>query len=86
MGCSPPGPGPEDDPRPPRAEALFSGVVLTARLRRNSLFGAPFWHVLVDTLAAQVDVAIDPEMLDGEPVAGSVCSATAWLIGRLVAR
>jgi len=70
-----------DDDRPPRAEALVSGEVLDASLRRNGASGGEFWHLLVESLDLQIDLAVDTRLVDGSPVPGWICSATAWLVG-----
>jgi hypothetical protein len=71
------------DRAPVRAEAMLSGTVSTARRRRNERFGGTFWAVVVDTLQIQVDLAVDPDLVTGPPEEGQICSATAWLVGRL---
>lgn len=70
---------------PPEPHALFSGHVIEAGERRNSVTGHPFWWALVDTLGGTFDVVIDPALLPSPPRAGNVVSGWFWLSGRLQA-
>jgi hypothetical protein len=65
-----------------RASATFTGRVTSATLLRNTSTAVDFWHVRVDTLPGQVDVVIDPALVQTDPVAGQIGLFTAWLVGR----
>lgn len=68
---------------PPESHALFTGHVLEASERRNTVTGEPFWWALVATLGGTYDVVIDPSLI-GEPiVAGNVIAGWFWLSGRV---
>ena len=69
----------------PRAEAIFTGEIVAAELRTNSVSGLQFWRVVVETLGGQYDVVADPVLVEKEPVVGGYLSGTFWLSGRLLA-
>lgn len=68
---------------PPEAMAIFTGHVIEAGVRKNSLTGRPFFWALLDTLGGKYDVVIDPALLKQVPPAGGVLSGSFWLSGRL---
>ncbi len=68
---------------PPEATAIFTGHVIEAEVRKNSLTGRPFFWALVDTLCGKYDVVIDQSLLARVPSEGGVLSGSFWLSGRL---
>lgn len=68
---------------PPESHALFTGHVLTASERRNSVTGEPFWWALVHTLGGTYDVVIDPSLITAPVTPGNVIAGWFWLSGRL---
>lgn len=68
---------------PPESHALFTGHVLEAGERRNSVTGESFWWALVDTQGGTFDVVVDPSLLVGPIRTGNVISGWFWLSGRL---
>jgi hypothetical protein len=72
--------GPGGDERPPRAEAIITGVVTAAERKTNRHSARHFDWCKVETYAATLDVvaAVQPE-----PFApGQVVQGTFWLVGR----
>lgn len=69
---------------PPAAEAIFTGHVLQAEQRANTVSDQKFWWALVDTLGGTYDVVIDPTLLDKPPAVGGILSGSFWLSGRLI--
>lgn len=69
---------------PPSSRAIFTGHVVATDIKTNSLTGAKYYWVLVDTLGGSFDVVIDPELCDSAPVVGGVLSGSFWLCGRLI--
>lgn len=69
---------------PPAALAIFTGQILQAEIRTNTVSGMQFWWGLVDTFGGRYDVVADPVLLDRQPVVGGFLSGTFWLSGRLV--
>jgi len=68
---------------PPDAMALFTGHVIEADVRKNSMTGQPFFWALVDSLGGRYDVVIDRTLLPQVPSAGGVLSGLFWLSGRV---
>ncbi len=68
---------------PPESHALFTGHVIEASERHNSLTGEPFWWALVDTVGGTFDVVIDPALIGEAVVPGNVIAGWFWLSGRL---
>ncbi len=68
---------------PPESHALFTGHVLEASARQNSVTGEPFWWALVDTIGGTFDVVIDPTLIGAPVVAGNVVAGWFWLSGRV---
>jgi hypothetical protein len=69
-------------PHTPRAEAIFTGHVLSTEVLLNAQTGRSFHHARVKTLGGEFDVVADPEVVKGEPVAGGVVQGSFWLTGR----
>lgn len=69
---------------PPTSTAIFTGHVVAAEVKKNSLSGEPYYWALVDTLGGSFDVVIDPELCESPPVIGGVLSGSFWLCGRCV--
>ena len=69
---------------PPRSTAIFTGHVLAAETKTNSLTGAIYYWALVETLGGSFDVVVDPELCEGAPVIGGVLTGSFWLCGRLI--
>ncbi|HEU0013325.1 MAG TPA: hypothetical protein VFQ45_06550 [Longimicrobium sp.] len=67
----------------PEPRALFSGTVLDTEWRTNPLTGLPFCRMRVRTLGGEVDVAADPETVDGEIVVGGIVRGEFWMTGRI---
>jgi hypothetical protein len=68
---------------PPQAFAIFTGHVIEADIRRNSMTEVPFYWALVDTLGGRYDVVIDRNLLPDVPTSGGILSGTFWCSGRL---
>jgi len=68
---------------PPESHALFTGHVLEASERHNSVTGEPFWWALVDTVGGTYDVVIDPALIRRPVVPGNVIAGWFWLSARL---
>lgn len=72
--------GPGGNERPPRAEAIITGVVTAAERRTNGHSARPFDWCQVETYAATLDVVTDVESELFAP--GQVVQGTFWLVGR----
>lgn len=69
---------------PPESMAIFTGHIIDAEVRANSLTGRPFFWALVNTLGGTYDVIIDRNLLTQTPSAGGVLSGSFWLSGRII--
>jgi hypothetical protein len=69
---------------PPVAEAVFTGRILAAERRTNSLTGASFHALRVKTLGGIIDMVVDPQLVSSPLVIGGVIFSSAWLSGRLL--
>ena len=70
-----------DGRSPAESTAMFTGKVLAAETRRNSLTDGAFQWVKVDTYGGVYDVVLDSELLPALPPAGGLLSGTFWLSG-----
>ena len=68
---------------PPESHALFTGHVIEAAERTNTVTGESFWWALVDTQGGTFDVVIDPSLLSKPIRSGNVVSGWFWLSGRI---
>jgi len=73
----------DDGPAPNRAEALFSGHVLSVSPLANPEDGGHFFHLRVRTYGGEYDVVADAALVAGAPVVGGVVQGAFWLSGRL---
>jgi hypothetical protein len=68
--------------RPPRAEAIVTGVVIESERRTNRYSSGAFDWCVIETFAAALDVVAEPQK---QPLqAGNVVQGTFWLVGRRV--
>ena len=69
-----------DSARPPRAEAMVTGIVVRAERKTNTYSGAVFDWCELETYAATLDVVAEPQAV---PFAvGQVVHGGFWLVGR----
>jgi hypothetical protein len=67
-----------DDPRPPRAEAIITGIVRQGERKMNAWTGAAFDWCELETFAATLDVVAASQP---DPFAtGQVIQGTFWLV------
>lgn len=67
----------------PKAEAIFSGHVLSMEAITNPHTSLVFHHLHVRSTGGEFDVVADPEVVKGEPVVGGVIQGTFWLSARI---
>jgi hypothetical protein len=71
---------PDDVDRPPRAEAIITGVVTAAERKTNGYSGRSYDWCQIETYAMTLDVVAE---LQPEPfAAGQTVQGTFWLVGR----
>jgi hypothetical protein len=75
----------EESDEPPSAMALLSATVGDTRELANGWTGQRFRWARASLLGGELDIVADPEIVEGEPVAGGVVDGTFWLSGRLPA-
>ncbi|MCA9656873.1 MAG: hypothetical protein KC486_00880 [Myxococcales bacterium] len=74
----------EEDPSPPEAFAVISGVVRASKEVSNPLSGKPFQWAEIETYGGTLDVVIDRELLGERAVEpGNVIVGTFWLSGQI---
>ena len=69
---------------PPAPTALLTGRVSEHRTQVNEATGRPYHWLLVDSLAASIDIVADPECITGEIVQGGTVEIGCVLIGRMI--
>jgi hypothetical protein len=74
----------EDQPNSPQAEAMFTGQVLQTTCLTNPTTGGTFYWAHVRTLGGEIDIVVDPEVLNGELIQGGIVQGTFWLSGRVM--
>lgn len=74
----------ENDPQPPQATAIFTGVIKQLAKKRNELTNEEFYWLLVDTLGGEVDVVADIRFFEKEPVVMGIVQGQFWLSGQLI--
>lgn len=73
-----------EEPSSPSARGIFTGSILAAELKVNSLSGNQFYWALVDTLGGQFDVVLDQSLVERVPPTGGIITGSFWLSGRLL--
>ena len=76
--------GETEDVIPPQAHAIFSGEIKEAELRTNSLTGAKFYWLLVNTFGGDIDVVADQNLLETRPKIGGIVKGSFWLSGKIL--
>ncbi len=75
---------PNEDRFEAASRAFFTGRVLEAVTRRNSVTGQEFYSALVKTLGGTLDVVADKTQLRAELKPGNIIQGEFWLCGRLI--
>lgn len=65
-------------------EAICCGRVLQAEKRENPVTGLQYWYIHVQTLGGTIDIVADPQVVEGEPVAGGFVQGNFWLSGKII--
>lgn len=68
----------------PRAEALITGIIEEVNKRVNPTSGLSFYHIVVKTFGAKIDVVVDPSCLSTEPVIDGIAQGNYWLSARVI--
>ncbi|PYS46773.1 MAG: hypothetical protein DMF68_18045 [Acidobacteria bacterium] len=71
---------PEDFPSP---TAILSGIVLETAIITNPVTGQDFSWAKIETAAGDMDLVVNPDLLDGYLVEGGVAAGNCYLSGRL---
>jgi hypothetical protein len=71
-------------PNSPQAEAMFTGYVLQTTRLTNPTTGGTFYWAHVRTLGGEIDVVVDPEVLNGKLTQGGIIQGAFWLSGRVM--
>ncbi|MDQ3820744.1 MAG: hypothetical protein M3362_24085 [Acidobacteriota bacterium] len=71
---------PDDFPEP---TAILSGIVLETAINTNPVTGKDFSWAKIETAAGDMDLVVNPELLDGYLVEGGVAAGNCYLSGRL---
>lgn len=67
---------------PPEAYAICAGRVLDCSLRTNPATGTKFWWAKVKHYGGEMDVAADPEDVEGHITDAGTVKGSFWLSGR----
>jgi hypothetical protein len=67
-----------------RPVAKITGTVRDWELKANLINGNRFYWLLVETEGGEVDVVIDPQYVDREPVNGDIVAGHFWMSGKLL--
>ncbi|MEN7551546.1 hypothetical protein AAG747_26760 [Rapidithrix thailandica] len=78
-------PGEGDDPNPPEALGLFTGIIKEFEKRKNEFTGQEFYWLLVDTLGGEIDVLTDLRFFENtSPGIGGIVHGQFWLSGSIL--
>jgi len=69
---------------PPQAYAILTGKVIRCAKLTNGFTGGAYQWALVRTLSGEVDVLVDPELLQNELAIGNIITGSFWLSGRFI--
>lgn len=73
-----------EDTLPPRAEAIFTGIIEEFKRIVNQDTGCEFYWMKVNTLGGDIDVVVDPEMLNGNLEVNGIVQGAFWISGKIV--
>ena len=72
-----------EDPSPPEAYGIFTGIIREHEIKTNELTGSNYYWLLVDTLGGEIDVVADAKLFKIKPVENGVITGQFWLSGQL---
>lgn len=67
-----------------KAECICSGIVTFVEKKTNGFTGQDFFHLVIDTYAAEYDVVTETSVFKETPAVGSVVCGTFWVCGKVV--
>lgn len=73
----------KDSNQSPQPQAIIIGNVLSSKELTNNSTKQKFYWVKVQTYGSQIDLVIDPILLDRLPKEGSIVQGTFWLVGTI---
>lgn len=71
-----------EDIKPPKGEAVLSGIILKAEIKTNQYSGQQFQWMEVDTLNGPIDMVCDIGKIDAK--IGHIVNGSFWLSGRII--
>jgi hypothetical protein len=74
----------DQDPDPPQAVGIFTGIIKEFERKRNGLTQEEFYWLLVDTLGGEVDIVADIRFFERDPVVNGIVQGQFWLSGQLL--
>jgi hypothetical protein len=72
------------DNNSPQAYAIFTGHILDTKEIINPYTNNRFLWARVKTLGGEIDIVIDPEILEGNLTIGGIVSGSYWLSGKII--
>lgn len=73
-----------EDTIPPQAYAIFTGHILDTKEIINPYTNNRFNWARIKTLGGEIDIVVDPEVLQGSLIIGGVVSGSFWLSGKII--
>ncbi len=74
----------ENDPNPPQATGIFTGIIKQFAKKKNELTNEEFYWLLVDTLGGEVDVVADVRYFEKDPAVNGIVQGQFWLSGKII--
>ena len=69
---------------PPQAHARIRALIRKSTLSMNSHTGAKFYALVAETIGGEIDVVLDPALIESEPKPGDLVTGNFWISGRIL--
>lgn len=67
-----------------RPEAIISGKVISVEEHKNAFSGLLFLSIVAETLGGEIDIVVDPAILQKFPKVGDTFAGQFWVSGRII--
>lgn len=64
--------------------AFFTGFIKSVELRKNEITNVSFYWFLIDSLSAEYDVLVDPQLINKQPKVGQILAGKFYLSGKIL--
>jgi hypothetical protein len=74
----------DENNKPEKPEAVISGRIVKVEEHVNKLSNLKFLSIVIETLGGQIDIVLDPKIINSIPKKGKIVAGQFWISGRIL--